>query len=95
MALFKVALLAMAAAVCALAEKSPAEIYGHANSDVLETVDVTGDGGVVKLVLKRGDGPVPNKGQKINAHCGFAELLYSSPVGYSLSTEWPSQTTGA
>ena len=35
---------------------------------VLETVDVTGDGGVIKEIFKYGDGEVPTSGRKIQAH---------------------------
>jgi hypothetical protein len=37
-------------------------------SDILETVDVSGDGGILKLITKRGDGQVPAKGASISAH---------------------------
>lgn len=36
------------------------------SSDVLETVDVTGDGGILKLILQKGDGAIPKKGQVSN-----------------------------
>ena len=40
---------------------------------VLETVDVTGDGGVMKEVYKYGEGELPAKGRKISAHyVGYA-----------------------
>ena len=46
----KMLLLALALVSCTtLAEKTPAEIYGHSNEDIIDTVDVTGDGGIVKL----------------------------------------------
>jgi FKBP-type peptidyl-prolyl cis-trans isomerase len=35
---------------------------------VLETVAVTTDGGIKKLVLTRGNGDVPSKGEKVHAH---------------------------
>jgi hypothetical protein len=45
-----------------------AKHYGLEDADVLEAIDLTGDGGVLKLVLRRGDGVFPSKGQNINAH---------------------------
>jgi hypothetical protein len=42
--------------------------YGLQDSDVLEALDIDGTGGVVKLVLRRGDGAIPGKGQTVNAH---------------------------
>lgn len=46
----KTLLLALALVSCTtLAEKTPAEIYGHSNEDIIDTVDVSGDGGIVKL----------------------------------------------
>jgi hypothetical protein len=62
--LFVSALLAFASA----AEMTGPEAYGLADSDVLETVDVTGDGGILKLVLQRGAGEVAKAGQTVNAH---------------------------
>lgn len=37
-------------------------------SDVLEIVDISGDGGCVKHVLRQGAGPVATKGKTVNAH---------------------------
>jgi FKBP-type peptidyl-prolyl cis-trans isomerase len=45
-----------------------AEHYGLADSDILEVVDVTGNGEVTKLVIRRGNEDVPAKGQTVNAH---------------------------
>jgi hypothetical protein len=35
------------------------------SSDILETVDVSGDGGILKHVLKRGEGDVPPSGAQM------------------------------
>ena len=57
------ALLALVAA-----DVNPLEAYGYAASELIETVDVTGDGGVQRLVVKKGTGPIAKAGSQIAAH---------------------------
>ncbi len=61
-----VALLSLISAVCA--DVTPAAAYDLQESSILETVDVSGDGGILKLILKYGEGAAASKGQTVNAH---------------------------
>jgi FKBP-type peptidyl-prolyl cis-trans isomerase len=38
------------------------------SKEILETVDVTGDGGVIKEIYRYGSGEFPPSGRKIKAH---------------------------
>jgi len=46
----------------------PWEAYGRSEKDIKETVDISGDGKLKKLVLREGEGPVPKTGASISAH---------------------------
>ena len=54
------------AAVLAVSALSPLEAYGHAESALLEKVDITGDGGIVKYIIARGSGSKATKGAQIS-----------------------------
>ena len=56
----------VAAALAAFVE--PYAAYGYAKEDVLESVDISGDGGIVKHILKRGTGATPSAGNTVHAH---------------------------
>ena len=58
-----IALLALVAA-----DVVPLEAYGYGASELIETVDVTGDAGVLRLIVKKGTGVVAKKGSQISAH---------------------------
>jgi FKBP-type peptidyl-prolyl cis-trans isomerase len=59
--------LALALAVCSvLSQQDPLQVYGH--TEALEKIDVTGDGGIIRLVVAQGTGPVATKGAQISAH---------------------------
>ena len=47
---------------------SPLEVYGYSESDLISTVDISGDGGIKKLVIREGSGKEASAGKKINAH---------------------------
>jgi hypothetical protein len=64
--MFKLILLLCALAFAAAV--SPLEAYGHEESALLETVDISGDGGILKHVIKRGEGAPAKKGAQIAAH---------------------------
>ena len=58
-----IALLALVAA-----DVVPLEAYGYTAADLVETIDVTDDGGVLRLVVKKGTGVEAKKGTQIAAH---------------------------
>jgi hypothetical protein len=61
--------LFIAAALLLVAQAlSPLAAYGHEESALIETVDVTADGGIKRLVLTAGTGATAVKGSKIAAH---------------------------
>ena len=60
--------LALVAFFVSAADLSPTAAYGLEESAVIETVDVSGDGGLLKLVLKKGNGALATKGSQISAH---------------------------
>lgn len=47
---------------------SAGDSYGFTDELVLETVDLSGDGGVRKLVFTRGEGPPAAAGEMVHAH---------------------------
>jgi hypothetical protein len=61
--------LFIAAALFLVAQAlTPLAAYGHEESALLETIDVSGDGGIKRLVLVKGEGATAVKGSKIAAH---------------------------
>ena len=61
--------LFIAAALLLVAQAlSPLAAYGHEESALIETVDVTSDGGIKRLIIAAGTGATAVKGSKIAAH---------------------------
>ena len=69
MSFVKVALLLCAMVAFSLAEVlSPLAAYGYAETDLIEKVDISGDGGIVKYIVRQGEGAPAKKGAQISAH---------------------------
>jgi len=67
--MFKLILAVLCAlALAVAADVSPLAAYGHEESALIEKVDITGDGGIIKYVIKRGEGAAAKKGAQISAH---------------------------
>jgi len=61
-------LLLASSVLAATSLEEVAAAYGHATSGIIETVDVSGDGKLLKHVLVAGSGEAAQKGQTVHAH---------------------------
>jgi len=66
--LLRLLLLVCAMANAASGTVSPTAAYGLSENDIKETVDLSGDGKLKKLIIQEGEGPIPKTGAQISAH---------------------------